>query len=155
MYVPLLMTLALAVPVSLTRAADDSFVPWQEASFTTVMPAPYGRLQLQLKMEPDGRLTDVSLVREGGAPLHVPPIAWANVTQTQLGLVRTVFKSGFDGTPWMFVHIPYGNPVSVFGHREWTVLVIAFRGERAVYRALNIPKPGGGYEWQPTDLPRE
>ena len=100
MHVPLLMTLALVVPVSLAHAADETFVPWQEASFTTVMPAPYGRLQLQLKMEPDGTLTDVALMREGGTPLHVPPVPCrrARAPKTRI-IARTMITTIAMTTP--------------------------------------------------------
>jgi hypothetical protein len=161
MHVLSMVSLALGLPASvllpssIAHAGDDAVVPWQEVAFTTVAPAPYGRVHLILKVEADGRLSDVSLTREGASPLRIPAVAWADVTEAQIGQARTLFKTGFDGTPWLFVHIPFGPPISVRGRPEWTVLVIAFRADRAVYRALNIPKPGGGFDWRPVDLPRE
>lgn len=151
----LLLTLAVTIPASVAHANEGAFVPWTEATFSAQVPAPYGKIQLTLKAEPNGRLLDVGVVREGDVGLRVPAVAWNNIFQAQLGQARTTFKTGFDGTPWLFVHIPYGDPISVRGQKEWSVLVIAFRGDRAVYRALNIPKPRGGYDWLPADLPRE
>jgi len=148
------ITLAILLSASAALASEGNVVPWTEATFTTIVPAPYGRVQLNLKVEPDGRLIDISLSREGGVPLYVSPVAWANVSQAQVSQARTTFKHSFDGTPWLFLHIPYGEPLYVQGQPEWNVLVVAFRGDRAVYRALNIPRRGGGFDWQPSDLPQ-
>lgn len=155
MHVKILVTLALCLQLSTAAVAKaDDYVPWQEASFTTNMPAPYGRVQFLLKVDNDGKLADVALQRDGGA-MRVPSSAWSDVKAVQLGQVRVTYKMGFDGTPWMYLHIPYGTPLAERGRREWPVLVIAFRGERAVYRAVNIPKPGGGYVSSTVDLPRD
>jgi hypothetical protein len=149
-----LVALVLAIPASLAHAAED-YVPWTEATFATELPAPYGRVQLTIKVEPSGRLLDVGVQRDGGVALRIPAVAYTDIGLVQIGQARAAYKRGFDGSPWMFVHIPFGEPIYVRNQPEWTILVIAFRGDRAVYRALNIPKPRGGFDWLPTDLPRE
>lgn len=148
------LSFALVAPASLAQASADQVIPWTEAVFTTQAPAPYGRVQVTLRLEGDGRLADLTIGSDRGG-LRVPRVAFADVSRTQVASVKVTFKTGFDGNPWLFVHIPFGSPVNVRGGTEWQVAVIAFQGDRAVYRALSIPRPDGGFDWQPSDLPRE
>ncbi|MCC6620649.1 MAG: hypothetical protein IT385_05310 [Deltaproteobacteria bacterium] len=146
-----LLSLLLLVLPGTSRA--DEYMPWTEVTFATSAPAPYGRMRVTARVDGQGRLADLAVVTETGKTLSAPAAAWADIDHVQLGLVRTTFKAGFD-SPWLFIHIPHGTPIPVRGGSEWAALVIAFRGERAVYRALRVPKPDGGFEWTPTDLPR-
>lgn len=150
--------LAAILAVAMTPApalAGEDFMPWTEATFVTDFPAPYGRVQLNIKLDAEGSVLDVGVEREGGVAMRVPAAAFNDITDAHVSQARAAYKQGFDGTPWMFVHIPFGAPIYVRRQPEWTILVIAFRGDRAVYRALNVPRPRGGFDWLPSDLPRE
>lgn len=152
----LLLTVSLAMftPPSMAQANADEIIPWTEATFATQVPPPYGRVQVSVRLDGDGRLAALAIASDGHGEMPVPREAIADVQRTQISQVKVTFKNGFDGVPWLFIHIPFGTPTIVRGGVEWPVAVVAFRGNKPVYRALSLPRPDGGFDWRPTDLPR-
>ena len=147
--VMLIFIALVTMAASVAEASEEQYVPWKQVSFVATAPAPYGEVAVEITREAKNSLIKtLNITLQGGKTLTLPTGALSGINAPQLKSAQTSFEVGYDPTPWFYVTLSYGSPVTTKGGVLWPKVTFAIQGDRIVYRSLRTPKPDGQYDWK-------